>query len=57
MNRACSARNYLVARGVDASRIAIGGRGSREPIADNSTETGWAKNRRVEIFVGESSPG
>lgn len=53
INRAAAVRDYLVARGVAASRIAIDGRGSREPIADNSTPQGRAKNRRVEIFVAE----
>ena len=53
VNRAASTRDYLVARGVSASRIAIDGRGSREPIADNYTVDGRAKNRRVEIFVAE----
>ena len=51
--RAGSARDYLVARGVQATRIAIDGRGSHEPIADNATEQGRARNRRVEMFVGE----
>lgn len=53
VNRATSVRNYLADRGVAAQRIAIDGRGSREPVADNTTEAGRAKNRRVEIFVGE----
>jgi outer membrane protein OmpA-like peptidoglycan-associated protein len=53
VNRAASTRDYLVARGVATSRIAIDGRGSREPIADNNTLDGRAKNRRVEIFVAE----
>jgi outer membrane protein OmpA-like peptidoglycan-associated protein len=57
VNRASSTRGYLASRGVDASRIASDGRGSREPIADNGTEAGRAKNRRVEIFVGEAAPG
>ena len=57
VNRAASTRGYLASRGVDASRIAIDGRGSREPIADNATEAGRARNRRVEIFVGEAAPG
>lgn len=57
VNRASSTRDYLVARGVEIGRIAIDGRGSREPIADNATEAGRAKNRRVEIFVGEAAPG
>jgi flagellar motor protein MotB len=42
-----------VARGARASAIGIDGRGSREPIADNSTATGRAANRRVEIFMAE----
>jgi outer membrane protein OmpA-like peptidoglycan-associated protein len=53
VNRAQSARDYLVSRGVNASRIAIDGRGEREPIADNSTEAGRARNRRIEIFLAE----
>jgi len=53
VNRAAATRDYLVARGVAANRIAIDGRGSREPIADNNTMEGRAKNRRVEIFVAE----
>ena len=53
VNRAVSTRDYLVARGVASSRIAIDGRGSREPIADNNTTDGRSKNRRVEIYVAE----
>ena len=53
VNRAAATRDYLVARGVATSRIAIDGRGSREPVADNNTVEGRAKNRRVEIFVAE----
>lgn len=54
VNRAASTRQYLAARGVDPARIAIDGRGSREPIADNNTAAGRAANRRVEIYVGEA---
>ncbi|MFP5408170.1 MAG: OmpA family protein [Gammaproteobacteria bacterium] len=53
VNRAAATRDYLVARGVSTNRIAIDGRGSREPIADNNTYDGRAKNRRVEVFVAE----
>ncbi len=53
VDRAASTRNYLVDRGVAANRIAIDGRGEREPIADNNSDAGRARNRRVEIFVGE----
>lgn len=55
INRAASARDYLVARGVESRRILIDGRGEREPIADNSTDAGRAKNRRIEIFLAERS--
>lgn len=53
VNRAAAVRDYLVTRGVSANRIAIDGRGSREPIASNNTAAGRAANRRVEIFVAE----
>lgn len=53
VNRATSARDYLVGQGVAAQRFTIEGRGSREPIADNGTEAGRGRNRRVDIFVGE----
>jgi outer membrane protein OmpA-like peptidoglycan-associated protein len=53
VNRAASARSYLVSRGVNGQRIQIDGRGSREPIADNATETGRARNRRIEMFLAE----
>jgi len=53
INRAASARDYLASRGVDSRRIQIDGRGSHEPIADNTTEAGRAKNRRIEIYLAE----
>ncbi len=56
VERAASTRDYLIARGVRSSAFTIDGRGSREPIADNSTASGRAMNRRVEIYVGEPRP-
>lgn len=53
VNRAASVRDYLTVRGVNPQRIAIDGRGSREPVAPNDTEYNRARNRRVEIFVAE----
>lgn len=53
MRRAESARDYLVSRGVAASRISTEGRGSREPIADNATEAGRSRNRRIDIYLAE----
>jgi outer membrane protein OmpA-like peptidoglycan-associated protein len=55
INRAASTRDYLTARGVPVSRIQIDGRGSREPVAENTSASGRARNRRVEIYVGESA--
>ncbi len=54
VNRAAATRDYLVSRGVASKRISIDGRGEQEPIADNATAAGRAKNRRVEIFVAEA---
>ena len=53
VERAVRTRDYLAARGVDSRRIAIDGVGSRYPVASNDTNDGRARNRRVEIFVGE----
>ena len=53
VQRANSVRDYLAARGVGFNRIQTDGRGSREPIADNSSDAGRSANRRVEIFLGE----
>lgn len=55
VNRAASVRNYLTTRGVPVAHISIDGRGEREPIASNATAEGRARNRRVEIFVGEAA--
>ena len=49
--RAISVKNFLVEYGVDASRIATLGMGSRKSIADNSTPEGQAKNRRTEVRI------
>jgi outer membrane protein OmpA-like peptidoglycan-associated protein len=51
--RAETVRSFLSDRGVAAGRISTAGRGSREPVADNGSETGRSKNRRVEIFLRE----
>lgn len=50
--RANSVVNYLVGRGISKDRFqTVDGRGSSEPVADNSTASGKAKNRRVEITL------
>ena len=55
LQRADATRDYLVTRGVAANRFQIDGRGAREPVANNDTEAGRARNRRVEIFLGDRS--
>jgi outer membrane protein OmpA-like peptidoglycan-associated protein len=47
--RAKSVVAALVARGIDAKRLAAAGFGAERPIADNANEEGRAKNRRVEL--------
>lgn len=49
--RAQAVANYLISRKVSPSRIRSASRSSFYPIADNTTEEGRRKNRRVEIFL------
>lgn len=49
--RALSVSNYLAAQGVEPGRLRSVGFGETRPIADNSTESGRAANRRVEITI------
>ena len=49
--RAKEVANYLVEKGIAANRITAEGLSFTQPVADNSTEAGRAKNRRVEVFV------
>jgi outer membrane protein OmpA-like peptidoglycan-associated protein len=53
LDRAASVRDYLVSQGVSATRIAVDGKGEHQPVADNTSADGRAKNRRVEIFLRE----
>ena len=49
--RANAVKSYLVSQGVDGEKIVTEGKGELQPIADNATREGRAKNRRVEITV------
>ena len=56
--RAESIAAYIVAeRNIDPTRVIAVGYGERAPVADNKSETGRAKNRRVEIMVYRESVG
>lgn len=57
LDRAQSVRDYLVGRGVAPARVQTSGRGEHQPVADNNTEPGRAKNRRVEIYLREPEQG
>jgi len=51
LRRAGAVKAYLVSKGVEANRVYTEGRGEKQPIADNRTREGRAKNRRVELEV------
>jgi outer membrane protein OmpA-like peptidoglycan-associated protein len=51
VRRAEAVKSYIVAGGVDGSRLTTSGKGETEPIADNTTVDGRAQNRRVEIAI------
>ncbi len=51
VKRAESVKNYLTSKGVEKNRVYTEGKGEKQPVADNKTTEGRAKNRRVEIEV------
>jgi OmpA-OmpF porin, OOP family len=51
VKRAEAVKAYLVGKGIEANRVYTEGKGEKQPVADNKTKEGKAKNRRVEIEV------
>lgn len=49
--RAAAVKSFTMAQGISSSRLTTVGKGEAEPIADNSTASGKAQNRRVEIVI------
>jgi len=56
-DRAAAVMKALTERGVDKSRLVSKGFGITKPIADNKTEEGKIKNRRVEFTILDPAPG
>jgi OOP family OmpA-OmpF porin len=51
VRRAEAVKAYLQSKGVESNRIYTEGKGEKQPVADNKSTAGRAKNRRVEIEV------
>jgi len=51
IERAKKVQEYFLEQGIVESRLVIRGAGANNPIADNETDAGRAKNRRVEMYV------
>ena len=51
VRRSEAVKAYLVSKGIEKNRVYAEGKGEKQPVADNKTAEGRAKNRRVEIEV------
>ena len=51
IRRSEAVKAYMVSKGIEKNRVYTEGKGEKQPVADNKTAEGRAKNRRVEIEV------
>ena len=56
VKRSEAVKAYLVSKGIEKNRVYTEGKGEAQPVADNKTKEGRAKNRRVEIEVVGTRP-
>ncbi len=56
VRRSEAVKAYMVSKGIEANRVYTEGKGEKQPVADNKTKEGKAKNRRVEIEVVGTRP-
>ncbi|OPY90641.1 MAG: Outer membrane porin F precursor [Syntrophaceae bacterium PtaU1.Bin231] len=55
LRRAQAVRDYLSKNGIAASRLTAGGKGDTQPVADNKSEAGRKKNRRVDFIRADAT--
>jgi outer membrane protein OmpA-like peptidoglycan-associated protein len=51
LKRAQAVKNYLIKNGINAKRLSVIGKGSKNPITNNNTEEGKKLNRRIEVVI------
>jgi outer membrane protein OmpA-like peptidoglycan-associated protein len=54
--RAESVRQFLVSRGIEASRLSSRGFGAEKPLVERKSERAWFINRRVEFSITREAP-